>query len=143
MPGTERSIRIDVSPEELYELIVDFESYPEFLPELEETELLERRGEEYRVRFVAQYIKRVEYVLRLTGAPGRELSWELEEGFFRRNEGGWILEPEEGGTRATYWIEVDMGPLVPRRILNTLAGTNLPRTLEAFKAEAERRSRAG
>lgn len=143
MPGTESSVEVEVTPDRLYRLIVDFEAYPDFIEEMVEAEILEQSGEVYTVRFVAQMIKRVEYVLRLTGHPGRELTWELVEGFFRSNDGGWILEPSSEGTRATYWIDVDIGPLVPRRILNRLAGTNLPQTLAAFKAEAERRGQDG
>lgn len=142
MPGVERTIEVGVPPADFYGLITDFESYPEFLPDMIEAEVLERRREVYTVRFAVRIVKRIEYVLRLAGRPGRQLTWELVEGFFRANEGGWFLAPAADGssTSATYRLAVSLGPLVPRKVLDAVVGANFPKMLASFRAEAERRA---
>ena len=58
----------------------------------------------------------------------------------RDNRGSWTLEPlPDGKTRATYTIEVGVGPLVPRSIVNALVDQSLPKMLEAFKKRSEKR----
>jgi hypothetical protein len=54
------------------------------------------------------------------------------------NKGSWVLEPEgEGRTKVTYSVDVTVGPLVPKSILNALVDQSLPKMLEALKRRAE------
>ena len=61
------------------------------------------------------------------------------------SSGSWELSPADGGTRAVYTVEIQISrpPLVPKaimdRVSDELTRVQLPRTLEAFKARAERR----
>ena len=69
------------------------------------------------------------------------IRWTFVKGeLMRDNHGSWTLEPTpDGKTRATYTIEVGVGPLVPRSIVNMLVDQSLPKLLEAFKKRAESR----
>ena len=50
----------------------------------------------------------------------------------------WTIERTRGGgTRATYEIEIDFGPLVPVALEKALAERGLPNMLANFKARAE------
>ena len=54
------------------------------------------------------------------------------------NHGSWLLESAgEGQTKATYTIEMSLGPLVPKSIVNAMAETQLPKMLESVKKRAE------
>jgi hypothetical protein len=54
------------------------------------------------------------------------------------NKGGWVLEDlGNGTTKATYSIEVEVGMLVPKTIVNGLVDSQLPRLLENFKKRIE------
>jgi ribosome-associated toxin RatA of RatAB toxin-antitoxin module len=66
------------------------------------------------------------------------------EGSFKSNEGGWTLEPIDGGrrTRATYEVDLDVGMFVPGSVMKTIVEQDLPRTLAAFKGRAEGLARA-
>ena len=58
--------------------------------------------------------------------------------FMRANEGAWTIEPTRaGGTRATYAIEIDLGPMVPGTLEKALAERGLPNMLANFKTRAE------
>ena len=58
------------------------------------------------------------------------------------NKGSWVLEEVSASqTKATYTLEMALGPLVPKAIVNTLAESQLPKMLEAFKARAEAAAR--
>jgi ribosome-associated toxin RatA of RatAB toxin-antitoxin module len=149
MPAAQRSIDVDVAPSALMAVLVDFAKYPTFLADMEEAVVL--RGEPtaapsvWTVKFSVRIIRRLSYTLRLERDGDRALRWTLVEGMFRSNNGGWTLEPLDGGarTRATYALDVDIGMFVPGSVSKTLLEHNLPATLAAFKARAESLARGG
>jgi len=144
VPSLSRQIEVDVTPGQMMATIVDFSSYPSFLPETQQTEVVLRESAAWEVRFTVRVIRSLQYTLRLEQDGDRTLRWSLVEGVFASNDGSWTLEPLDGGTRtrATYGIDVQVGMYVPGNIIRSLVETALPRTLERFKAEAERRALA-
>jgi hypothetical protein len=60
------------------------------------------------------------------------------------SNGSWELSDDKGRTRALYSVEIQIArlPLVPQalvdRVSDELTRVQLPKTLEAFKARAER-----
>ena len=141
MAGATRSIVIDVPPEKLFDVIVDYDRYPEFLPEVKEAHSKDRKGNAVDVDYVADVVKRIRYTLHHVEERPRAVRWTFVKGeLMRDNHGSWTLEPTpDGKTRATYTIEVGVGPLVPRSIVNMLVDQSLPKLLEAFKKRAEGR----
>lgn len=139
MHSAERSIEIDVPAEAFYELITDFESYPDFLSDVHEAEILNREDEIYDVRFTVRVIRRFDYVLRLVGAPYEKLEWTLlKPGFFTFNEGSWRIESlTETRIRAQYQLDVRVGAFVPKAITDRLAAAVLPDMLGEWKTRAE------
>jgi len=144
MPIARREVVVDVPPAALMAVLTDFAAYPLFLPAMEEASVLARSDEGGRstwtVRFAVRIVRRLAYTLRLERDGDHRLRWSLLEGVFRSNDGGWTLEPLDGGTRtrATYEVELDVGMFVPGSVIKTLVDQDLPRTLAAFKARAER-----
>jgi hypothetical protein len=67
------------------------------------------------------------------------VGWSFVQGeIMKDNKGAWTLESlGEGKTKATYAIEMALGPLVPKTIVNTLVDASLPKMLEAFKRRVE------
>lgn len=137
-----RSIEIDATPEQVYDVIVDFERYPSFVPNQSGARVVRNDGHQWEVEFELQVVKRLTYTLKLTGVPGRSLRWQLVRGdMMKKNDGGWTLEAlPDGRTKATYDIEVGMKGFVPKSISNKLVETTLPENLKAFKGEVERLS---
>lgn len=139
MPGATRSIVIDVPMDKLFAVIADYQSYPKFLPEVKSIRTSKRQGSEVDVHYEIEVLKKIRYTLRLREEPPNLISWTFVEGeLMRDNRGRWLLEPAgEGKTKATYSIEMKLGPLVPKSIVNVLVDSSLPKMLEAFKKRAE------
>jgi ribosome-associated toxin RatA of RatAB toxin-antitoxin module len=141
MAEARQSIDIDVRPDQLYELITDFESYPAFVPNQSAARVLKREGDRWRVEFELSVARKLRYTLDLEGVPGRSVRWTLVQGDMMKSmTGGWRLEElPDGRTRAEYAIDVELSGFVPRSVSNKLIQFTLPSNLEAFKREAERR----
>jgi len=142
MATARKSIEIAVAPEDFFRVLQDYQSYTEFLPELKGVRLGPRDADAVEVTYWLDVkLKMFEYTLRhVEHAPAR-IDWHLVRGgeFLRRNEGAWTLKPTpSGGTLATYAIEIDFGPLVPRAFEKALAERGLPNLLSNFKARAEK-----
>ena len=144
MAEVERSVHIDAPRDVVFETITDFESYPEFLPEVERLSV-RRTGElTWRVDYFVRVVKRIEYTVELVAEPPSEVRWKMVAGGgpMKDNSGGWRLESEGAGTRAHYRVDVSFGRLVPKALQTKLAEASLPAMLERFKSRAEQRARA-
>jgi ribosome-associated toxin RatA of RatAB toxin-antitoxin module len=138
MPGASRSILIDAPIETVFGIITDYEKYPEFLSEVKAIRVSQRLEGEAVVQHEVNVLKTIRYTLKLKEEKPRRVSWSLIEGeLMRENRGSWLLEPEGKQTRATYSIEMTLGPLVPKAIVNALVDSSLPKMLESFKKRAE------
>ena len=140
MSVVKRSIVINTSPNVLFDVITDYEKYPQFLKEVERIDVLKQTSEATRVRYTVNLIKKVQYTIDLVSVENKSVSWSLvESGIMKTNNGGWELKDlGDGKTEATYSVEVvPKGLLVPKRILHMLTDKSLPSTMSAFKARAE------
>jgi coenzyme Q-binding protein COQ10 len=139
MPGATRSIVINASVEKCFSVISDYERYPEFLPEVKKIRTTNRRDNEVDVHYEAEIVKVIKYAVHLKEERPSKVSWTFIDGeFMKDNKGGWVLEPAgDGQTKATYSIEVQVGLLVPKAVINVLVDSQLPKLLENFKKRIE------
>ena len=143
MPASIQHVDIDAPIEQVWSTVVDFASYPQFLPDLGAVELRRAGPPTWEVAFALHIVRDLRYTLRLTSPEAWTLRWTLVEGAFQRNEGGWALQAlGPNRTRATYEIDVQVAMYVPGNVVRTLVDRSLPDTLARFKAEAERRAAA-
>jgi len=133
------SIIIDVEPSKLFDVITDFEKYPEFLKEVSDIKMVDQGENQWTVTFYVSIIKKVDYTLKLKGDPGKSVTWSLaKKGFMKQNDGSWQLKDlGNGKTKATYTTEVNLGLLAPKSVVNMLVSTSFPAMLKAFKKRAE------
>lgn len=139
MPGAQRTITINAPVEKCWAVISDYERYPEFLPEVKKIRTMNRRGNEVDVQYEAEVVKVIKYTVHMKEEGPKKVSWSFIDGeFMKDNKGSWVLEDVGNGqTKATYSIEVTLGALVPKTIVNALVDTQLPKMLESFKRRAE------
>lgn len=126
----------------IWDVITDFEEYPEFAEEVVGATVQPGGTATHKVvEFELEIIKRFRYLLEFDLAPQTEVRWKLKESnFFKQNDGRWALKalgPER--TRVTYELEVSFGFLVPGWVTRKLTEINLPRMLETFEARALKR----
>ncbi|AFE05155.1 hypothetical protein KH5H1_55280 [Corallococcus caeni] len=139
MAGATRTITINAPVEKVFDIITNYDRYAEFLPEVKKVSTSQRQGNTVQVHYEVDVVKRIRYTIRVTEERPKRMSWTFVEGeVMKDNKGSWTLEPEgEGKTRATYNVEMALGALIPKAIINTLTETQLPKMLEAFKRRAE------
>jgi ribosome-associated toxin RatA of RatAB toxin-antitoxin module len=139
MAGATRSIVINAPVEKVFDVIIQYEKYGEFLSEVKEVRTSNRQGNEVNVHYKVDVVKTIKYTIRVKEERPTRMSWSFVEGeFMKDNKGHWLLEPAgEGKTKATYTVEMALGALVPKSVVNALVETSLPKMLEAFKRRAE------
>jgi len=136
---------IGVPVERFYDLVVDYESYPAFVPSVRSCKVVHvakgYRDVEYRIDLG---VKTIEYVLRHVEVRPGKVTWSLVKGdMMKVSNGSWELQPHAGNTLARYTVEVQVAkpPLIPQaivdRVSDELTKVQLPRTLAAFKSRAE------
>lgn len=132
--------KVAVSIQDFFDVITQYEKYPEFLQEMTSAEVVEEEGNTKIVNFNVTVIKPVAYTLKIeeVNAP-YEIKWSLvESDAFKVNSGGWNLkELGESEIEATYYIDCDFKIFVPSMILNRIVSAQLPKMLHAFKERAE------
>ncbi len=139
MAGASRTIVFEAPIEKCFSVISDYERYPEFLPEVKKITTSNRRGHEVDVHYQAEVVKVIKYTVHMKEEKPKSVSWSFIDGeFMKDNRGGWVLEDlGNGQTKATYSIEVTVGMLVPKTILNALVDTQLPKLMANFKKRIE------
>ncbi len=144
MATVTKQVLIDVPIEKFFDIVVDYERYPEFVPGIRACHVRDGAGEkqvEYELDLGG---KRIRYVLRHEERRPTRVAWSLVSGeLMKVSNGSWDLSDAGGRTRALYTVEIQVTrpPLVPQafvdRVSNELTKVQLPRTLDAFRHRAE------
>lgn len=139
MPKTEQQIVIEAPIEDVFDVIVDYDRYPEFLPEMKNVQVQSQNDGVSIVSFELEIIMRLGYTLRLVEDRPTAVNWTLQDAkMFSANNGGWKLEKlSDSQTRATYGLEIKLRGLIPKSVSTRLIGTTLPNTLHRFKERIE------
>jgi len=131
-------IIVTVSPKEFFEVISDYESYPQFISALTGVKVLKRGKNRAVVEFEANLVRPFRYTLELKEKAPSSLSWKLLNGdFIRKNTGRWSLTSKGKKTEAMYEIDVELSRLVPGFVTSLLVKESLPKTLQEFRMRAE------
>jgi len=142
MAQASRSVTVNVPPEKLFDVITDYEKYPEFLPEVKKVKVQGGQGSIKEVTYEVDIkAKVITYTLKHNAERPSKLSWTMIKGeMMKGNDGAWTLKPgaQPGTTDATYTIDLKLSSLVPAFIEKALAEQSLPGLLANFKARAEK-----
>lgn len=144
MPSASCDILVRVPPEILFDVIADYERYPEFLPGLKSCRP-KRTGDTVDVEFELDLgVKTIRYSLRHVEERPNRISWSLlKSDWMKVSSGSWDLFEDGEGTRARYQVEVQIikPAFIPQalvdRVADELTRVQLPKTLEAFRVRAE------
>ncbi|MCU0270834.1 MAG: SRPBCC family protein [Acidimicrobiales bacterium] len=144
MPDKAREqLQIHASVQRVFDVLTDFERYPEWAPDLKAARVLERDqdGRGLLVEFRAAAMGRsTTYQLRYdySGAPHR-LAWVLETGDVTRElDGAYHLESEsDDSTEVTYDLSVDLTVPIPGFVKRRAEARILKTALPELKARIE------
>ena len=135
-----QTILIKSPIQKVYEAVVDFESYPQFLNDVKSAKIAWIDDKEMEVTFKLNLIKEITYTLSFELDPPQGVYWKLKTGdMMKANTGSWKLKMKSDDlTEATYSIDIEFGLWVPKVITQTLIEKSLPQTLSQFKKRAEK-----
>lgn len=110
---TAQTIYIDADPSTVMDVIADIGSYPDWVAEYKETEVLETDDQGYpkvaRLVLDATVLKDTMVLAYRWPADHRSVTWSLVSStLLRALEGAYRLAPKGSGTEVTYELSVDL-----------------------------------
>ncbi len=138
MASVSRTETFDVEIEKIYNVIVDYNSYPDFVDGVSSINVLEQTESGARVEYGLNLIKKFKYILSLSHQKPTSVSWEFESGdLFKKNNGSWeLVDLGNGQTEVTYSLDVDVKGFVPKSIISKLTDSSLPAMMKSYRERA-------
>jgi ribosome-associated toxin RatA of RatAB toxin-antitoxin module len=139
MKEVKRSALVPFGPEQMFALVEDVESYPQFLPWVSSAKLLERGPREVVGQLEMHRAGMRELVTtRNTLTPPREITLALVAGPFRTLDGRWTFQPigEDRGTRIELTIRFEFANSMLNLLLARSFEKSCNELVDAFVARA-------
>jgi ribosome-associated toxin RatA of RatAB toxin-antitoxin module len=134
---------VRASPKRCYEVVVDFDRYPEWAADIKQVEITERddSGRPAVVAYrAAAFGRSTSYTLSYDyeGAP-RELTWVQTRGdLTSRLDGAYVFEPTvDGDTEVVYRLVVELKVPIPGFVKRRAEGRIMQTALKNLKARVE------
>jgi uncharacterized membrane protein len=141
------STEIEAPIAAVYGVAADVEGSPRWQPEIKAAECLEREGDGSQVLVHMETdakVRRLGSDIRFSYEEPTRISWVQEEGDLKSVEGSWELEDlGDGRTRATYWLEVDLGRALGLLIRGPLVGVLRGQLVETMPEKLKRFMESG
>lgn len=124
--------------EDIFSVVMDFEKYPEFLPEVSDCKIINEEDGFRDVEMTVNFIKTAKYVIRVYSEENKKVWWELKEGdLFKKNNGVWSFDSIGSQTQVKYSLDVDFKIYVPGMIAKKAVAVSLPAMVKNFKKRVE------
>lgn len=147
MPVVQATVEVQAPLQKVFELARNIEAFPEFMPDVQEVEVLERGEDGRQVSRWVGIVKEFKRTITWTeedywDEANYVCTFKQTEGDFSVYQGTWRFEERDGGT----WVEMELEyeydvPLIGALIKNLLRKKmqeNCDNMLLAIKAEAEK-----
>lgn len=139
-------LRLDLDPQWLWAVLTDYANLSRFIPNLESSRQLWRRGNRVGLEQVGcqqfcglRFSARVE--LELEEDPGAgELRFQMVRGDFRRFEGAWRIASGAEASSLLYELTVQGKPGMPIGLIEQRLRDDLANNLRGVQREAQRRA---
>jgi len=136
------SVDIDAPIAAVYEIAADVEGSPRWQPEIKLARCLEREdnGDQALVHMETDAkIRRLGSDIRFSYERPSRIAWVQQDGDLKSIEGSWEFEDLGGErTRATYWLEVDLGRTLGLLIRGPLVGVLRGQLVESMPEKLKR-----
>jgi coenzyme Q-binding protein COQ10 len=144
MPSFHDSQISPYSPQQLYDLVVDIEKYPEFLPWCRAARIVKREENRLEAELVISFKSITEsYVSEVTlypvsdENPSPKVNVHMLRGPFEYLENKWKFSPEDGGTRIDFLVDFRFRSRMLDMLVGSLFGKASAKMAQAFKTRAE------
>jgi ribosome-associated toxin RatA of RatAB toxin-antitoxin module len=136
------STEIEAPIATVYAIAADVEGSPRWQPEIKVAECLERDGDGNQVLVHMETdakVRRLGSTMRFDYEEPALITWAQEDGDLKSVEGKWEFEDlGDGRTRASYWLEVDLGRMLGMVIRGPLVGVLRGQLVESMPAKLKR-----
>jgi ribosome-associated toxin RatA of RatAB toxin-antitoxin module len=151
MAQASRTEVIEVPFRALYDVIIDYERYPEFIASMKAAKVLGTTSDaRKRVQFELDLVKRMTYVIVIKEEITEQLGlasvhWTLESGdMIKKNTGGWSLKSlGPSKTEVRYELEVELSIPVPGFVMKGLIANSLPESINQVAKRAAKQAASG
>jgi hypothetical protein len=128
----------------LQKILIDYDNYPRFFPEVRKCKILERSGNELLVQMrLSVFFLLPEYRFTLRIQHGDDfIKWHMEDGNLKDITGSWDFMEKEGGTIVVYSNRIVLAgllALVPEFIVDTIISFVLPGVIRNLKKILKRK----
>jgi len=138
MPTVERSALVPYTAQQMYQLVNDVESYPEFLPWCSGGAVLEE-GEKFRVARVdiSKGPIKQHFTTRNELIDGEQINLSLVEGPFKELQGQWqFTDIGDSGCRVSFNTQFSFGSVIIEKTVGPVFNEICARLVDAFVARA-------
>ena len=134
----DRSALVPYSADQMYQLVKDVESYPDFLPWCSGAEILEQLDDGVRGRVdISKGKLKQSFSTRNKFIEGRAIDMQLEDGPFSHLQGGWNFEPiGDAGSRVSLHLEFDFSSTLARMTIGPVFNAIADKLVDAFVEQA-------
>lgn len=137
MASIKKTENFNCTSEQLFSILSDYESYPDFLGDVKAISIVKSTKTYKIVEYTVSIIKNITYQLRVKENKNKNISWTLESGLmFKSLDGSWDLEDsktKKGTTDVVYRVDMKLRLFAPKIIEKTLVEINLKTMMKAFK----------
>ena len=141
MKHAEQQIVVDGTPQQCFDALLEYESFPEWQRAVKSVEVVkrDRSGRARDVEFeIDAKVKTIHYRLRYTYEPPHRIAWEYLGGDVKDVDGEMVLEDRgDGTTLATYSLALDPGVWLPGPLQKVLNDQVMKGSVEDLKRRVE------
>lgn len=143
MPAHHEEQILPYTPQQLFDLVIDIERYPEFLPWCRAARIITREADYFTGELVIAFHHLTEsYTSRVVAdAPDVEgktgtIEVTMIKGPFNHLTNSWKFEPVEAGTKITFDLDFKFRSRIMEKLIGSLFGKATSKMVQAFTARA-------
>ena len=138
MPTHAEQRILPYTPEQLFDLVVDVERYPEFLPWCSASRITKGEGDVFYADLMIGYKMIQEtYGSKVTALRPDHIHVEYLSGPMRHLSNHWrFIEQEEGGCLIDFYVDLELRNTVFQHLLNTFFNEAIKKMVQAFEKRA-------
>ncbi len=142
MPNHSETRRLPYTARQMYDLVADVDSYPQFLPWNSAARIRSRKpidgGEVLEADLVISFkVFRERFGSRVTVWPGAlKIDTEYLDGPFRHLKSAWAFRDAPGGCEVEFHVDFEFRNLILQRIIGVVFNEAMHRIVRAFESRA-------
>jgi len=124
-------------PEQLFDLVADVDSYPQFLPWCVAAKVTSRTPTELHADLTIGFGPfRESFTSRVTLERPHRIRVSYERGPFRYLNNQWVFIPDPGGTQVDFWVDFEFRSKLLQKAIGVVFNEAVKRMVSAFLKRA-------